>query len=385
MSNYLQFLKYKFENELVGKKSDDKIKKGVYNVAERVTRAALSYNNVNGVFLQCKTVLTYFNNNHFFGRPSKDNSVRDDEIEFDDDEEEDEGYDILNMYVQDGNEDSGNMIADVFDLQCVKHIIDDIRNATHVMAAFFAQWIFSMNESRFRNLFKQEDRHALDVLLTALDRFFTLLSEHLYFELLHEVLKHLYVLFIQQLLRILLPPNSSSTIPGPLPPTSTAQQTTDQFDGTLRTPVEKCLQGLKDLFYADGEGIGMEFLDQYARELQTILRIYNDDTAALVQLYKALTTDNTFVLLPKVQVNGEADDNTSVISDSSSDSSVMIQNLQQQVVMSTISNLSITDQDRVEFLNPELILLLLGMRRKDKEARVFVKQTIKKRKKSITG
>jgi hypothetical protein len=354
MQRYLQFLKYQFENELVGKKGDDKIQKGVFNVKERVTRASLSYNNVNGVFLQCKTVLTYFNNNHFFSRPTSNYSFKDDDEEEDYEEEE---YDIMNLYVQD--EDQGNMIADVFDLQCVKNMIDDIRNGTHLMATFFAQWIFNLNELRFRNLFKQEDHHALAIFLQYLDRFFSLLSDHLYLELLHEVLKHLYVLYVQHLLRILLPTSSHD------------------FDHNCRTTVEKTLSGLKELFNADGEGIDNDFLEQYARELQVIIRIYHDDTSALIQLYKALTSDIMIQRQPSVDVG---DDNTSVISDSSSDSSVMITNLQQQVIMNTISNLSITEHDRIEFLNPELVLLLLGMRRKDKEARVFVKQVIKKKK-----
>jgi hypothetical protein len=420
MSNYLQFVRYQFENELMGKKSDDKHKKGVYNVSERIARASLYYNNINGLFIQCKTVLTYFNNNHFFSTKSKDNSVNDDKIDNDDDDEQedeqienddmedqsyemideddDESYDIMSMYVQDGNEDGGTLVADVFDLQCVKNIIDDIRNVTHLMAAYFAQWIFSLNEARFRSIFKQDDRQALDVLLRSLDKFFTVLSEHLYLELLHEVLKHLYVLFIQHLLRILLPTNSSGNVTSVSAGSVNNNNSifSNDFDPTFKTPVEKCVKGFKELFWADGEGIEQDFLDKYSRELEVILHIYNDETPALIQLYKALTSDNVPVLLPQKLssisenvIDSGVSDSGSVQSDSSStDSSIIIQNLQQQVIMSTISNMNLIIQlqdgqearVQLEFLNPELILLLLGMRKKDKDARLFVKKTIHKKK-----
>ncbi|KAL0479344.1 hypothetical protein AKO1_007624 [Acrasis kona] len=414
LQQYLTLLRHDVEKELNQKQQvrpvngyhwRDKNKSNAFNVAERIERASIQFNNVNGVFLQFKLILTSFNNNYFNSdlndgdvveeedtnqledvqqeKQQDEDLYQDDSVVVVNDDQDEYDYDMLSIYQQYG---TNGVIADVFDLKCVKDLLDDIRKATHSIASFFSQWIFTLNEARLRAVFRQEDPQALNVLLQSMDRFFTVLSEHLYIELLHEVLKHLFVLLIQHLLKILLSHNTSNSLN-----IGVNNSHILDYDATFRTPVEKSFHGFRELFLADGEGLSQNFLDQYSRELQAILNIYNHDTQSLIQLYKTLTNDDSFVLLSIVETNGaDISDSVSVHSDSSStDSSVMLQNMHQQVMMTTIANVNLDNtstasnpsvqKQEVEFLNPELILLLLGMRRKDKEARIFVKKQIKKK------
>jgi hypothetical protein len=164
---------------------------------------------------------------------------------------------------------------------------------------------------------------------------------------------------------------------------SHSSRTTESPEETNRRIIEQCLKQLKELFRANGEGLDDEFLMHYSRQLQILLGIYMDPTDVLIELYQRLTDieqqlydiDDTISIDSPTRMNEADSDNISVASSDSSISTgssiILIQTIQ--------SKLANQQLNRNELLKPEYILLLLGTRKKDREARKFVKQTLKRK------
>lgn len=188
------------------------------------------------------------------------------------------------------------------------------------------------------------------------------------------IVRQLTTLMLKKLLDWVLAPRNSSTLSASLHAFIRGNSSED-----VRCKVSsQCLKPLQELFYANGEGLAESFLSQHSRPLQIVISIFNDDTAVLIELYTKLTT-----LEPLLATVGAMDtihsstdtasDSISVASSDSSSSSlssiVLMQMIQQQ-----ISNQQLSLN---ELIKPDYILVLLGNRRSDKEARSFVKSVVK--------
>ncbi|KAL9652883.1 hypothetical protein ABK040_010915 [Willaertia magna] len=365
---YLTFLSNRCRNELNAKTG---------NLHERIRKACIAFNNVNGLFIYAKDLLLQFNQvltnyllDEYERNNNNDNSLDDDDIDS-----------LLN-----------EKLIEVYDLPSVKLIMSEIQLITSDIALHFAEWIYAMNEVRYEAIFKERNNTSLFVFLSHLDRFFEFLSDNLYIELLYEVLKHLFVLYVQNLLRYKLLQNqqtpSSNSLLAPIAVFGVENK--QQFDSSIRIPVKHTLDGLKDLFGACGEGIEQSFLELQSRELDVMLMIYSEDTDTLIKLYETLMDCDSdrhsngvnqlmerFSSLLNINTgNVNYDENVDVnsvdnISTTSSTDSYFLQSLQYAIVNSSAN----------EFLRPELILLLLSLRKKETKAIKFVKKQAKENKK----
>jgi len=362
---------------------------------DRIRIACLYFNNVNGLFLLSRKKLTHFNNTTFIEMnwliDKCDVSISDDyssleQSEFNGEEDEDEELTIAAATLDD------DAPVDIFDLGCVKSLMTDIQMTSNSIALYFAQFIFQNHKEKFMDIFKRFDNNVLEDLLDSLDKFFMITSEFLYIEQLYEVLKHLFVIFVQKLIDVLLNPISPEIqkpiLPFPLSLSSSSTSTTileGSLEETTRKLVGSVLESLKELFYANGDGLKDQFLLQHSRPLSILISIYHDSTDILIELYQRLTDVQPFLAaFTDVHTANNASDNSDNISVTNSDtmsstssgscsSMAMIQSIQQQ-----LSNQQLTPN---ELIKPEYILLLLGSRKKDREARHFVKKVLRKRRK----
>jgi len=357
ISIFLNHTSTQFRNILMSPNEENSL---IRTMNDKIRAACSYFNNINGIFTLCKSRLTKFNNTTFMQIYMKKRSSQD---SIDEDFEDDTLLDSFD-----------NAPVDVFDLGGVQSLMTELQTTSNSIALFFAQFIFVNNEKKLHALFKHFDDNVLQDLLMSLDRFFMVTSEFLYIEQLHEVLKHLYVIYIQKLLDWVLAPRNSSTLSASLHAFIRGNSSED-----VRCKVSsQCLKPLQELFYANGEGLAESFLSQHSRPLQIVISIFNDDTAVLIELYTKLTT-----LEPLLATVGAMDtihsstdtasDSISVASSDSSSSSlssiVLMQMIQQQ-----ISNQQLSLN---ELIKPDYILVLLGNRRSDKEARSFVKSVVK--------
>lgn len=355
------------------------------NVHDRIRLACIAFNNVNGLFLYAKDILQHFNNAIYT------QLLEDYERNIDPEDEDNEvNYNLLH-----------DKLIEVYDFPTVKSIMNEIQMVTTDMAFCIADWIYAMNEQRFEAIFTclpgKEMEHLM-VLLSSLDRFFIHLSDVLYLELLHEVLKHLFVIYVQKLLRNkllgckqqshlnaseLLSPISS--VPPSMDILSTSPGTSIFQYNSPHIGIQICLNGFRDLFYANGEGLPLDFIEQQAKELDILLLIYTDDTESLINLYETLIGENddkTLIDLydrfsNHLPSNGSVHDDIDNISIASGHSGLSSNSSTDSVVMLSLQK-TINNKNKNDFLSPELILLLLNKRKKDRRARQYARQRLKK-------
>ncbi|EFC37684.1 predicted protein [Naegleria gruberi] len=361
------------------------------NVHDRIRLACIAFNNVNGLFMYAKDILQQFNS-----------SVCDQLLEdYDRKVNPEEESDQFNINILQ------EKLIQVYDFPSVKSITNEIRMVTTDMAFFIADWLYNMNEQRFEAIFNiasnGSPQEKLFIFLSSLDRFFMHLSDNLYLELLHEVLRHLYVIYVQKLVRNKLlgykqkSPLNASELLSPItgmdgatpfsPNTSPVPSHFPTFESSQKVTVQLCLDGLKDLFNASGEGLDSKFLDQQSRELDILILIYNDETDILINLYENLIgerVDDKYLtslyqrLAPQspnlnmpssVSMPSLDDsDSISIASSSSSTDSFILLSLQEAIS---------SKRKNSDFLSPELILLLLNQRKKDRTARSYARRRLK--------
>ncbi|KAG2383345.1 hypothetical protein C9374_004682 [Naegleria lovaniensis] len=356
------------------------------NVHDRIRLACIAFNNVNGLFLYAKDILQHFNNAIYT------QLLEDYERNIDPEDEDNEvNYNLLH-----------DKLIEVYDFPTVKSIMNEIQMITTDMAFCIADWIYTMNEQRFEAIFTSlpgKEMESLVVLLSSLDRFFIHLSDVLYLELLHEVLKHLFVIYVQKLLRNkllgckqqshlnaseLLSPISS--VPPSMDILSSSPGTSMFQYNSPNVGIQLCLNGFRDLFYANGEGLPLDFLEQQSKELDILLLIYTDDTESLINLYESLIGENDDKTLIDLyerfsnhlpSSNGGVHDESDNISIASGHSGLSSNSSTDSVVMLSLQQ-TINNKNKNDFLSPELILLLLNKRKKDRRARQYAKQRLKK-------
>ncbi len=187
ISIFLEHTSTQFRYILMGPNEESE---HIRTMNDKIRTACSYFNNINGIFTLCQNRLTKFNNTTFMqiymsegNYDGGDNGDGEDAFA---DDDEDALLDSLD-----------GAPVDVFDLEGVSSLMNALQTTANSIALFFAQFIYMNNERKLRALIKHFDEEVLHDLLMSLDRFFTVTSQFLYIEQLHEVLKHLYVIYIQ--------------------------------------------------------------------------------------------------------------------------------------------------------------------------------------------
>lgn len=81
-------------------------------------------------------------------------------------------------------------------------------------------------------------------------------------------------------------------------------------DPKCKIPVTLCLHALKDLFFAGGEGIEKEYLDNASKPLEHILAVYDNDTKSLIRLYESAPDIQEYIYLLLASRNNDQEAKT---------------------------------------------------------------------------